>query len=86
MTNDAEYAAVVAAPVGLLGLRMSAGQLVGIDFAPPVSSVDTAPDEATREVLDQLFQYFEDPAWQFDLSLGIQGTAFQRRVWQALTR
>lgn len=86
VTNNAEYAAVVAAPVGLLGLRMSAGQLVGIDFAPPVSSVDTAPDEATREVLDQLFQYFEDPAWQFDLSLGIHGTAFQRRVWQALTR
>ena len=86
MTRDVDYAAVVPAPVGLLGVRMRAGQLLAIDFAPRVTSVDKAPDGNLREVLDQLFHYFEDPAWRFDLPLAVQGTPFQRRVWQALGR
>ena len=86
MASDVDYAAVVPAPVGLLGVRMRAGQLLAIDFAPPVASVERAPDGNLREVLDQLFHYFEDPAWQFDLPLVVQGTPFQRRVWQALGR
>ena len=86
MTRQAEYAAVVPAPVGLLGVCMSAGQLVGIDFAPPGATAGGAPDGATREVLDQLFHYFEDPAWSFDLPVRMDGTAFQCRVWQALGR
>ena len=86
MTNDVDYAAVAPVPVGLLGIRMSGGQLLGIDFAPRSTSVDAAPDGAAREVLDQLFHYFEDSAWQFDLSLAMRGTPFQRRVWQALRR
>jgi methylated-DNA-[protein]-cysteine S-methyltransferase len=77
---------VVPAPVGLLGVRMRAGQLVGIDFAPPGATAGGAPDGAARQVLDQLFHYFEDPAWPFDLPLGMDGTAFQCRVWRALGR
>ena len=81
-----EYAAVAPAPVGLIGIRMSGGRLLGIDFAPQSKPIAAAPDGATREVLDQLFHYFEDPAWQFDLPLAMYGTPFQRRVWQALQR
>ncbi len=86
MTSDADYAAVVPTPVGFLGIRLSGGQLVGIDFAPPSTSVDAAPDRIAHEVLDQLVHYFEDSAWRFDLSLAMRGTSFQRRVWQALCR
>lgn len=86
MTSDIDYAAVVPAPVGLVGVVMGAGQLLAIDLDPPVSAVDRAPDGAVREVLDQLFHYFEDATWRFDLPLAIQGTPFQRRVWQALSR
>ena len=85
MTSDIDYAAVVPAPVGLVGVVMRAGQLLAIDLDPPVSAVDRAPDGAVREVLDQLFHYFEDAAWRFDLPLATQGTPFQRRVWQALS-
>lgn len=84
MTSDIDYAAVVAAPVGLVGVVMSAGRLLAIDLDPPVTALDWAPDGAVREVLDQLFRYFEDAAWRFDLPLAIQGTPFQRRVWRAL--
>ena len=86
MTSVVDYAAVAPAPVGLIGIRMSGGQLLGIDFAPQPKPVDAAPNGAVREVLDQLFHYFEDSAWQFDLSLAMRGTPFQCRVWQVLQR
>ena len=86
MSSVSDYAAVAPAPVGLIGIRMSGGRLRGIDFAPQSKPVATAPNGAVREVLDQLFHYFEDPAWQFDLPLAMHGTPFQHRVWQALRR
>ncbi len=86
VTAAIDYAAVAPAPVGLIGIRMRGGQLLGIDFAPQSKPIAAAPNGAVREVLDQLFHYFEDPAWQFDLPLVLHGTPFQRRVWQALQR
>lgn len=86
VTSSIEYAAVVTAPVGHLGIRMDNGQLVGIDFAPGAAPPARAPQAAAREVLDQLFHYFEDPRWRFDLPLEMRGTPFQRRVWQHLRR
>ena len=81
-----DYADMARTPVGPIGIRMSGGQLLGIDFAPQSKPVDAAPNGAAREVLDQLFHYFEDSAWQFDLPLAMHGTPFQRRVWQVLQR
>ncbi len=39
-----------------------------------------------RAVVSQLGEYFAGRRREFDLALAPQGTAFQRRVWQALTR
>jgi methylated-DNA-[protein]-cysteine S-methyltransferase len=86
VTGNVDYAAVVTTPVGILGIRLSGGQLVGIDLAARATALAHAPDEAARDVLDQLFHYFEDARWQFDLPLEMRGTPFQRRVWQALCR
>ena len=86
MGGDTDYAAVVSAPVGRLGVRMHGGRLAGIDFVPRARPPAAAPAGSTREVLDQLFRYFEDPRWRFDLPLLMGGTPFQRRVWEALRR
>lgn len=86
MTSDTDYAAVVSTPVGPLGICLAHGRLVGIEFAPAAAPPSRAPEAAAREVLDQLFRYFEDPQWRFDLPLELSGTPFQRRVWQRLRR
>jgi methylated-DNA-[protein]-cysteine S-methyltransferase len=86
VTGNVDYAALVTTPVGILGIRLSGGQLVGIDLAARATALAHAPDEAARDVLDQLFHYFEDARWQFDLPLEMRGTPFQRRVWQARCR
>jgi len=36
------------------------------------------------EVIRQLKNYFNDPAWHFTLNLEMGGTVFQRRVWKRL--
>ena len=84
MSDANEYAAVVGAPVGMLGIRLRAGRLCGIDLAPAIEA--PRPEPAARAVLDQLFHYFENPRWSFDLPLEMDGTPFQRRVWRALRR
>ncbi|MDT5085497.1 MAG: methylated-DNA-[protein]-cysteine S-methyltransferase, partial [Mycobacterium sp.] len=41
-------------------------------------------DRAFPEVVDQLGAYFAGKRTDFDLELGLAGSEFQRRVWQAL--
>lgn len=86
MGRDTDYAAVVSTPVGPLGIRMRGARLAGIDFLTRAAVARTAPTGGARDVLDQLFHYFEDPAWRFDLSIAMEGTPHQRRVWTALRR
>jgi methylated-DNA-[protein]-cysteine S-methyltransferase len=41
-------------------------------------------DQAPPAIRDQFAAYFADGAFRFDLPLGLQGTDFQRQVWQLL--
>jgi AraC family transcriptional regulator, regulatory protein of adaptative response / methylated-DNA-[protein]-cysteine methyltransferase len=46
-----------------------------------------AEDQAElRDVLDTVLRFIERPAAGLDLPLDVQGTAFARRVWRALTQ
>ena len=45
----------------------------------------THDDAAFRDVRDQLCEYFAGERTAFDLPLAFAGTAFQERVWRALT-
>jgi methylated-DNA-[protein]-cysteine S-methyltransferase len=85
------YAAVLSTPIpGVgqrLGLCVADGHVVGVDLlgpgdTPPVPPAGTVTAEAVR----QLAAYFRDPTRPLDLPVRPAGTAFQRRVWQALAR
>jgi len=84
-------AAVTDSPLGPLALVASGGALAGLymngrapasaDTAGVAEGTDAAVlDEAAR----QLSEYFCGQRQSFDLPLTLEGTAFQRRVWQAL--
>ncbi len=78
-------------PIGDLILVEEGGQLLEIGFttgkrpskAPNDAKEDTAP---FAKVIRQLEEYFAGRREDFDLPLSPQGTPFQRRVWQALTK
>lgn len=86
---ETTYAAILPAPSDLplkLGVRVNATALVSIDFLS-LQYADLAPATMhARRVASQLHQYFIDPSHVFSVPLMLQGTPFQKRVWQALMR
>jgi methylated-DNA-[protein]-cysteine S-methyltransferase len=75
--------AILTAPFGSLGVSLEGDMLTGVAFMAPAPS--RAPETALgAAVVDQLQRYFADPEFRFDLPLALRGTAFQRRVWQAI--
>lgn len=77
---------VIDSPIGKLGIYYQDGQLIKINFA--ANSIENrSTDEALfNNIKTQLQHYFADPDYPFDLNLRLMGTAFQKKVWQALTK
>lgn len=80
---------VVDSPIGPLtvaGDNAAITALVMTDQAhPPPGQADwTADPRAFTDVVDQLDEYFAGERRQFDVTLRLEGTPFQRSVWSAL--
>jgi methylated-DNA-[protein]-cysteine S-methyltransferase len=75
-------------PVGTLTLAGRAGRLRHlrmVDQTYEPSRADWEPDAtAFEDAVAQLHEYFRGERHEFDLELDMVGTAFQRRVWEAL--
>ncbi|MCB1737910.1 MAG: methylated-DNA--[protein]-cysteine S-methyltransferase [Gammaproteobacteria bacterium] len=77
------YSAILDSPIGALGICTEADHLIGVDFLGEQGLC--APDDAFSVlVAAQIDQYFRDPGFVFTLPFDERGTAFQKRVWQAL--
>ena len=77
-------------PIGPLLLAAADGRLRMLGFSTgPKAQTPCAGwirrDEAFDEAQRQLREYFEGERHVFDLALAPAGTAFQRRVWNALS-
>ncbi len=78
------FDAVVATPIGPLGIALADEVIEQITFLPPRRRPRTPRHPLAREAAAQLTHYFTDPRFAFDLPLIEHGTPFQRRVWAAL--
>lgn len=81
-----DYDAVIAAPFGRLGLRLTDGHLSEIDFLSSNASLVRPRSAAARTVVRALVAYLKQPKRSLRVPLVLDGTAFQRRVWRALLR
>ncbi len=74
-------------PIGVFTIEADDGQLIALSFDETTTETSPATSEDER-VLDetkrQLDAYFEKRSMAFSLPLGPRGTAFQRKVWEAL--
>jgi methylated-DNA-[protein]-cysteine S-methyltransferase len=68
-------------PLGDLTLSEEDGAIVALDWG---RGRDQAPTPLLLRARDQLQDYFDGVRTSFDLPLAPHGTAFQRRVWDAL--
>jgi methylated-DNA-[protein]-cysteine S-methyltransferase len=78
------YDVVVAFPKMKVAVRTRAGAVAEIRYLP-LSVPDMEPkDPLAERAARQLERYREDPDAPFELPLAVEGSAFQRRLWQAL--
>jgi methylated-DNA-[protein]-cysteine S-methyltransferase len=79
-----EFAAKLGTPFAVLGIRVSGSALTGVEYLP-LSERTMAPTHALAErTCRQIERFLDDPMFRFTLPLAPAGTAFRRRVWDAL--
>lgn len=79
------YDAVISAPFGAVAIITQDDYLISVQLLPVKVPVKEASHPFTRLVLKQFEQYFEKPNTQFDVPYAVNGTHFQKRVWQAIS-
>lgn len=78
------YHGQLATSLGTISFAVDeAGALVALRFGP-LDSREPQADRRCDRVAQQLAEYFAGARTQFDLDVAAPGTAFQRRVWEAL--
>jgi len=73
-------------PVGTIGIEEESGAISQVFFASDKSLADIKAEETPliQKAAEQLFEYFDGKRKVFNLPLTLQGTDFQKSVWQAL--
>ncbi len=84
MTTNCPYQAVIATPLGRVGIRMTGHTVSALDYLAADAPEQPPVNEAAQTVVAQLEAYFRDPRYRFTVPLAPDGTAFQQRVWVAL--
>lgn len=84
MKQETPYAAKYLTPFAVLGIRVEAGKLAGIDFLPCKEATLAPSDAFARLVCEQIEAYLHDPDVEFNLPLWQSPTAHQMKVWQVL--
>ncbi|MBL8157391.1 MAG: methylated-DNA--[protein]-cysteine S-methyltransferase, partial [Anaerolineae bacterium] len=84
MATTSDYRAIIAAPPGRIGIRMTGDAVSALDYLPADAPEQSPTDAATRAVVEQLEAYFRDPRSPLTVVLAPAGTAFQQRVWNGL--
>ena len=84
MQTNHHYQAKIITPFGVLGILCMDDALTGIDFLPPDTLHQDPHNLFAQAVCKQLAAYFKDADFHFNLPLKLNGTAHQRKVWQAM--
>lgn len=78
------YHAVIPAPFGAIGLIAQDDFLVGLELIPEQLPEQTPTQPFVQEIVQQVKRYLADASVELDVPYAIQGTPYQRRVWQAI--
>jgi methylated-DNA-[protein]-cysteine S-methyltransferase len=80
------FSAIIPAPFGFIGVRSDNSCVHELVYLPSsFSREEKAPMNRPAELAArQVEKYFQQADFRFDLPLAEVGTAFQRKVWQAI--
>jgi methylated-DNA-[protein]-cysteine S-methyltransferase len=86
-TSDTSYFSLFPSPLGDLLLVSNGETLTGLHMAGEAPGPDWLRDDGLfADVRTQLTEYLAGKRRTFDLPLRLEGTPFQRRVWDELCR
>ncbi len=83
--GSAHFSAIVGAPFGGIGIRTECGSVSEIVYLPPHFGEKAATDAVAEAAAQQVAAYLQDPDFVFTLPLAAVGSAFQQRVWTAIS-
>jgi methylated-DNA-[protein]-cysteine S-methyltransferase len=75
---------ILAFPRMKVAVKTRDGAVHEIRYLPPSTATAEPKNDLAEQAARQLERYREDPDTRFDLPLRIEGTPFQRRLWDAL--
>jgi len=81
---DRRFQAKLPTAFAVLGIRTGGGRLTSIEYLSRSVAVLAPSDDLAAETCRQIECYLDDPEYRFDLPLAIEGTPFQRRVWEII--
>jgi len=73
-------------PFGPLQILSDGNGICSVGFAPADFPVESTPDPLCLECARQLEEYFAGKRKSFDIPLKMNGTDFQKKIWETLTR
>jgi methylated-DNA-[protein]-cysteine S-methyltransferase len=79
-----QWDAVIAFPKMKVGVVTRDDRISGIRYLPQDAVLADPANALAERAVRQLERYRKDPDTKFDLPLLIEGTDFQKRLWQAL--
>jgi methylated-DNA-[protein]-cysteine S-methyltransferase len=79
------FDALINTAFGAVAISAQGNQLT-IDLLTESPSAENHPSTQplVKQACEQIMQYLQQPTAQFDLPVSVQGTAFQKLVWQAI--
>lgn len=79
------YKAIIQTPIGKLGISTLGPLLTRLDFLTDDKTLINSNEKILENIVSQLNQYFLYPNFEFNIPCQLQGTPFQKKVWQALS-
>lgn len=73
-------------PYGILTICSSPHGLAGIAFGQAAFSGTRAPSDVTNRAINELLEYFAGKRTAFDIAIDLQGSEFQKAVWNRVCR
>ena len=78
------WSATLRAPFATLGVRSDGHAVTGVAYLPDGEDEIAPRDGVAERAVRELEHYLRDPEFRFTVPLDPGGTAFQRRVWDAI--
>ncbi len=83
-TDPEGFDAIIRTKVGPVGISVLDGRVRAAGFPPEGTPAKNEESPRLRHILNRLKAYFMQPQDVQDVLLALDGTEFQRRVWDAL--